>query len=129
MPRTKWVKGTSPRGISLSIDCERVALSSRVCQLVAMVLTELIVNAVKHAFDAPGGEVLVRVACRPSGDIDLDVADNGRGFDGGAHTFAARSTLLSRLEKTGVLQVRVRSTSSGSWIGARFVATEPTLTG
>ena len=127
MPRTKWVKGTSPRGISLSIDCERVALSSRVCQLVAMVLTELSVNAAKHAFDAPGGGVLVRVACRPSGDIDLDVADNGRGFDGGEHIFAARSTLLSRLERTGALKVHVRSATSGSWIAVRFAGTKPSL--
>jgi two-component sensor histidine kinase len=45
-----------------------------------MVLTELVQNAVEHAFDADrGGEVVLR-AERSAGSLEVTVSDDGRGL-------------------------------------------------
>jgi len=79
-----------------------------------LVLTELVHNALAHAFDSgPAGEVVVS-ACRSAGVLDVVVADDGRGlppgFDlatsGGLGLQIVRTLLDSELDSE--LQVRAR---------------------
>ena len=45
---------------------------------VGLIVTELVTNSLKHAFDAPGGQIRVLLDERAGGDLALVVADNGR---------------------------------------------------
>jgi two-component sensor histidine kinase len=53
--------------------------ASRVAEL-GFAVWELVTNACRHAFDASGGRVEVRLARAGSGEWEASVADNGAGF-------------------------------------------------
>jgi two-component sensor histidine kinase len=68
---------------ALALDVDAAELSNDLAAPLALILNELITNAVKHAFrDGEAGRI--EVAFRAVGDgFELAVADNGIGFDGG----------------------------------------------
>ena len=86
--------------ISLCFDLEHVSVLIDTAIPCGLILNELISNALKHAF--PGeqhGEIRIQLHRMESGDIDLQVADNGVGvpqdFDiRNTQSFGLQSLLL-----------------------------------
>jgi two-component sensor histidine kinase len=76
---------TSTRPIAVNVDAaENEALSSEAVSL-GLIVTELLINAVKHAFPQPKTDAAIRVEYRVIGDgWALDVSDNGAGHETGA---------------------------------------------
>jgi chemotaxis protein methyltransferase CheR len=80
---TSLVDPTS--GIELRVDAADVVMPPDECVSIGLLVTELVINAVKHGFqDRQAGVVDVRFDVRPTGWI-LSVTDNGSGCspDGG----------------------------------------------
>lgn len=72
------------RPVVLQTDIAAIPMSTEARTSVALLVTELITNALKHAFDGSPGE-RIDVTLRPSrdGGFVLRVADNGRGLPEG----------------------------------------------
>jgi two-component sensor histidine kinase len=75
--------------MSLTVDCSEVMVSARTSVSLGLIVTELIINAVKHAFpDGRSGQI--RVSYVAVGDAwSLSVADNGVGLPKGPAVFSA----------------------------------------
>jgi two-component sensor histidine kinase/PAS domain-containing protein len=73
---------TSARPISIGVDAAKnEALSSEAVSL-GLIVTELLINAVKHAFPRPKADAVIRVDYRVIGaGWALDVSDNGVGHE------------------------------------------------
>jgi two-component sensor histidine kinase len=64
--------------LTLEFDLPPLALPTRQAAPLALIVGELVRNAVRHAFPERGGRVRVRIA-RPDAAVELSVADNGVG--------------------------------------------------
>lgn len=73
------------RASRLTLQADAVDLPPDKAVAVGVIITELVTNAFKYAYalDKPG-RVLVRLARDGAGALELEVSDNGRGFNGGA---------------------------------------------
>ena len=96
--------GALLQGIQLSVDAPESGLQIELTQAVpvALIVNELLTNALKHAF-APGtpGSVGVK-ACLQAGAIEVTVSDNGRGLPAGSALSRATSlgfSLMTMLTK------------------------------
>jgi two-component sensor histidine kinase len=64
------------KGIELVLAARRVQMNSERCWRLGLIVSELITNAVRHAFDECGG--MIRVELRPSRSfVECRVTDNG----------------------------------------------------
>jgi two-component sensor histidine kinase len=69
-----------PRNVEVSCEAEPVELSNDVAMPLALILNELLTNAVKHGVKQRGGRVRVNLA-RLENRFVLSVEDDGPGFD------------------------------------------------
>ncbi|HEY0301851.1 MAG TPA: sensor histidine kinase [Rhizomicrobium sp.] len=65
--------------IFLTLSCESISLSTTQCWRVGLIVSELIMNARRHAFDGRGGTIRVEVV-REGGEIACRVRDDGAGM-------------------------------------------------
>jgi two-component sensor histidine kinase len=66
--------------IAFRLDLQRVDVSAAQAAPAALILNELICNALKHGFpQGAGGVIAVQIRCRPGG-AEIAVADDGAGF-------------------------------------------------
>jgi two-component sensor histidine kinase len=64
------------KGIKLVLEARRFQMNSERCWRLGLIVSELITNAVRHAFDECGG--MIRVELRPSRSfVECRVTDNG----------------------------------------------------
>ncbi|WP_414473290.1 sensor histidine kinase [Microvirga sp. M2] len=74
--------GATARDITVSLDAEPIAVDLERAAPLALVVTEAITNAFKHAFEpGRGGQVQV-IARHLDGRIEIVVRDNGKGVSG-----------------------------------------------
>jgi two-component sensor histidine kinase len=71
------------RGITLTIVSDPVEIDTQRSWRVAMIVSELITNAVRHAFGVSGGEILVDVKLVGE-EVQCRVSDSGRPTCGGS---------------------------------------------
>jgi two-component sensor histidine kinase len=75
--------GVAPDSVALNIDIEDILLDINTAIPCGLVVSELISNALKHAFpQGRTGAITVTMKPVENGDIDLTVADNGVGLAG-----------------------------------------------
>jgi two-component sensor histidine kinase len=73
--------GVEDRGIILRMDAEPVPVDLDLAIPLGLLITELVSNAIKHAFPSgQGGEILVRFQLSSPGRARITVADTGRGM-------------------------------------------------
>ena len=87
--------GATARGIAVSVEVEPVTVSLERAVPLALVLTEVVTNAFKHAFPGAGGHVAVSAA-RRDGGLELCVHDDGRGMAEGAEAGVSLGLTLIR---------------------------------
>jgi two-component sensor histidine kinase/AmiR/NasT family two-component response regulator len=77
--------GPATASVDLSVKADSLSTSTDRAVSIGMVVTELVLNAVKYAY-APGKAGAVRVSCRQDGAgvLELVVEDDGRGIEPGA---------------------------------------------
>ncbi len=70
------------RPVSIRVEGEHLLLPSKQATSLALVLSELVTNAVQHAFDGQGGHVRIRLGVR-GGEVVVSVEDDGQGLPPG----------------------------------------------
>lgn len=76
--------GVTPDKVTLDMDIEDVLLDINTAIPCGLLVSELISNALKHAFpEGRTGAVTVKMKPIENGDIELRVSDNGVGLEGG----------------------------------------------
>ena len=114
---------------SVHVEVEPLAVSPAVAQQLGLLVTELVTNALRHAFrpDQPG-TVQVTGARQGDGTYSLCVADDGKGLPHGFDIRLRPSGLGFRLANVVADQLRARLTVDGH-AGARFTLALPASVG
>ena len=111
--------GTAASGIRLTADLEPVSLPINSAVPCGLILSELVSNALKHAFrDRDAGRVTVSLGESENGRVHLSVHDDGVGLPVGFDWTQAQSLGLRLVQ---MLAGQLRATVEfGSETGARF---------
>ena len=111
-------------GVTITVACEPLEIDADEANVIGLMVTELVTNAVRHAFGGDGGGV--RVSMERHGEDDgfcLTVQDDGRGlpdgFDAGAGSGLGMRVVGAYARKHGW---SLEATNDG---GARFCVTRP----
>ncbi|MBV8729489.1 MAG: response regulator [Acidobacteriia bacterium] len=84
--------GARSRGISITVAAEPVQLEVSQAVPCALILNELVTNALKHGFpDNRGGEVRISFCKAAAGNYELAVSDNGAGLTAASEERASKS--------------------------------------
>lgn len=106
--------GPVASGVRLSLDLEPLSLSVDVAVPCGLILNELVINALKHAFcGRAGGEVTVSLRGGADGRVRLCVRDNGTGLPEGFDWKQARSLGLRLVQMLAGQLRAVVEVSSG----------------
>lgn len=84
------------QGVFVRVRCANIAVDSARGWAMLMIVSELLTNAARHAFDSPGGLVDVMLS-RFDGDICCIVGDDGIGMRAGPLRSGAGSTIIAEL--------------------------------
>jgi PAS domain S-box-containing protein len=77
---TKQAHGATTSRIRVEAQIAPVKVRADLALVLGRILHEAVSNSLKHAFDeATGGEIVVRVVRRGRDELEISVADNGRG--------------------------------------------------
>jgi PAS domain S-box-containing protein len=88
---TRLVSSLGNQGVAVEADVSAVPLPLTKAIPCGLILNELVTNAVKYAFDGPGGRISVHIR-REGPRVELSVADDGRGLP--AHISPETATTL-----------------------------------
>jgi two-component sensor histidine kinase len=111
----------SPLGVTLTLAIEAGRLDARLCQQVGLIVTELVLNAVKHAFaDRPDGRLEIGFACDGQGGCVAWVKDDGPGFDFESVSSARGLGIVHRLSRTLDGECGCQSSPSGTQVLVRI---------
>lgn len=81
----------------ISIEAAPIRVTAERALLLGVIVTELLTNAFKHAYNGATGPVAVRAADQGKAGVVVTVADNGVGTDGAARPGSFGSQLVQRL--------------------------------
>ncbi|HEY7726348.1 MAG TPA: histidine kinase dimerization/phosphoacceptor domain -containing protein [Anaeromyxobacteraceae bacterium] len=70
-------------GVSLRVEAEEARMPLDVAVPCGLIVSELVTNALKHAFPGGRGTVVVRTACEAGGRVAVSVSDDGVGIPPG----------------------------------------------
>jgi len=76
---TRLVSSLGDRGVQVQVEVSAVPLPLTKAVPCGLILNELVTNALKYAFDGPGGRIVVSTR-REGSRVELRVEDNGRGL-------------------------------------------------
>lgn len=118
-------------GIRVVTACDSLVLDAQQVTAIGLIVSELVTNAVRHAFDEEGGRIGVRLRRRGETGFVLTVEDTGRGLPQGFDLSNGRSLPSKSPVSNGLGMRVVTSYASGyGWNleaksagGARFVIT------
>lgn len=115
--------GVSERRRALLVEAEPAELPPDNAIPLALITTELITNAFRHAFGGKPGTVWVQFRRNPQGALELTVADDGRGLPPGFDVNQAEGlglqVVAAMVEQLGA------TFDIGRQAGARFTLTLP----
>lgn len=103
------------RNIAVACDLESAEADARLATPLALSVTELITNAVKHAFGPEGGQIRVALRVVDEGAAaEVTVADDGRGLknDGGGRRSGSRLIEALATQMGGRLEIGPRDPGS-----------------
>jgi two-component sensor histidine kinase len=115
--------GVSERRRALLVEAEPVDLPPDQAIPLALITTELITNAFRHAFGGKPGTVWVQFRRNPQGALELTVADDGRGLPPGFDFHQAEGLGLQVV--TAMVEQLGAAFDIGRQAGARFTLTLP----
>jgi two-component sensor histidine kinase len=81
----------------LTLDVEPIRLSAHEALLIALVVSELLTNAVKYAYGGAAGPLTLTAHATGKGRLSITVADRGAGMSTNGHKAGFGSRLVQRL--------------------------------
>ncbi len=119
------VSGPDGAGPRVELDLEQIWLTSEQAVAVALIVNELVSNALLHARAPAGDRLQLRIACRREGEqARLQISDNGGGFPAGFNWRNSRGQgmniiiQLAQVNLRGALEIASRD--RGVFAGVRF---------
>lgn len=101
--------------IEVTGDMGGIRLATDRAVSLALLITELVTNAIEHAFEGrAGGEIEISLKARPDGGVDLCIADDGIGFDPTAKRRGTGIDLAELLARQLGGELRFEATDSGT---------------
>ncbi|MDX2265125.1 MAG: histidine kinase dimerization/phosphoacceptor domain -containing protein [Hyphomicrobiales bacterium] len=92
--------GNEHAGISISLDADDVSVEPDRAVALGIMVTELVLNAMKHAYPSGDGPVRIALRQREDGAVELSVSDDGVGLDASPSPTARPAAPSSGLGKT-----------------------------
>ena len=116
------VMGSSGRNdIEFSLDLERVDVAAAKAAPLALVISELLSNCMRHAFpDGRPGRIFVGIK-RTNGDFRIEIADDGVGIESSAKSSGFGLTIIQLLCQ----QLKAKSETTDAQPGTRVVINLP----
>jgi two-component sensor histidine kinase len=119
------VSGTEGAGPRVELDLEQLWLTSEQAVAVALIVNELVSNALLHARVPAGERLHLRISCRrENGQARLQIADNGGGFPTGFNWRNSRGQGLNIIIQLAQVNLRgaleIASRDGGVFAGVRF---------
>lgn len=121
-----------PERLSIEVDVDDSAVSADISVSLGLIVTELVINALKHAFtDQPSGKIVI--AYHSAGDEwTLSVTDNGTGMPAGVDAPKAGlgTGIIEALAKNLQGRIETRDAGPGTAVTIRhreMAGTEPTI--
>lgn len=115
--------GVSERRRALLVEAEPAELPPDHAIPLALITTELVTNAFRHAFGGKSGTVWVQFRRNPEGVLELTVADDGQGLPSGFDIHQAEGLGLQVV--TAMVEQLGATFDIGRQAGARFTLTLP----
>lgn len=115
------------QGVLVSVRASDITVDSRRGWFLLMILSELLTNAARHAFDSPGGMVNIALASR-DGEICCLVTDDGNGIATGSVMSGLGSAIITALAREAGIQCNLLSCRIGTSVELRMpieVVTSP----
>jgi PAS domain S-box-containing protein len=105
------------------LDLETIEIAAARAAPLALVINELMTNAIKHAFPDRGGRILVAIKKRDDDDLTIRIEDNGVGID--PNKINDNRSYGATIVKTLCRQLQAKITWSGAHPGARVEISMP----
>ncbi|MFD0962498.1 7TM diverse intracellular signaling domain-containing protein [Pseudofulvibacter geojedonensis] len=102
---------------SINID-SKVTFETEIILYIGLVISELVINSLKHAFPGKDGFILIELSNRTLNAFELKISDNGIGFD--VEKFNSSNSLGQRLIKSFVRQLNGELFISSNEYGSSF---------
>ncbi|WP_296745053.1 histidine kinase dimerization/phosphoacceptor domain -containing protein [Mesorhizobium sp.] len=109
--------------ITSKLELEPIVVPAEKATPVALIVNELVTNALKHAFKDNAGSIGIKMT-QPDGHLILEVSDDGVGIDGKATDGTFGMRLIRQLGRQLRAEVEWRSASPGT----RVIVTMPNET-
>ncbi|WP_297506723.1 sensor histidine kinase [uncultured Caulobacter sp.] len=119
---TMHLQAGAPDNVTLKIDCSPLKVDLDFAVPLGLLITELVTNAMKHAFPSGGGEIAVALEGPVEGEMALRVSDTGVGLPAAAED--AKPSLGLAIVKGLVRQLGGRI-ETGEGDGVRWEARLP----
>jgi two-component sensor histidine kinase len=88
------------KNIAFQLDVENIVLSVDTITPIGLILNELIINVLKHAFNKNAADVLMKISFgRKEEVLILEVSDNGDGFEEGQGDYSFGLKLIRSLAR------------------------------
>jgi two-component sensor histidine kinase len=115
-----WQPLLEIQSIRIEVDTEPVEVGSDVSSVLALIVQELLINSVKHAFNDAGGVVRIGLKCRGS-EAELTVRDNGQGVpERKLCAPGVGMTIMRQLSEQIGAAIEIDSCASGTVARLRF---------
>jgi len=110
--------------IQIGTEGEPLMLTADTAASVSMVITELVLNAIKHAFIGRSGGTVTIATCAGKQFFTVSVADNGVGFERGRKDGLGLSIVRAIVQDKLDGQLHIKSDASGTIVSFDFAKTE-----
>ncbi len=111
------------RPLSLDVRADEALISSRAAVSLGLIVTELVINALKHAFPhGRGGLILVEYRVEPSGWV-LSVTDDGVGMPAKGFKVGLGTTVVQALAQQVGAEVAISDAAPGARVALTHLAT------
>ncbi|MEW6629818.1 MAG: histidine kinase dimerization/phosphoacceptor domain -containing protein [Pseudomonadota bacterium] len=105
--------------ITSKLELEPIVVPAEKATPVALIVNELVTNALKHAFKDNGGSIGIKMT-QPDGHLILEVSDDGVGMDGKATDGTFGMRLIRQLGRQLRAEVEWRNASPGTRVIVRM---------
>lgn len=98
----------------VTVDVEPVRMSAHDALLIALIVSELLTNAVKHAYPGAAGPLSLTARVAGTNQVTVTVSDRGVGTSGSERPGSFGSRLIQRLVSSLHAELRVTSNKPGT---------------
>ncbi|NMG41373.1 PAS domain-containing protein [Chelativorans sp. ZYF759] len=109
-------------GLDLRLELEPIDMAADKAAPIALIINELVTNALKHAFDDRKGGTLGISVSRPDGVLRIEVSDDGKGMNGTVDKSSFGLRLVNSLARQIQADIEWLENGPGTKVRINFTA-------